>query len=61
MKGFITVTQAMAATQLSRQMLYRLVREGRVQAKRLGWQYFIEQRSLASYCREQGRQLIAQA
>jgi hypothetical protein len=58
MKKFLTITQAMSASRLPRQALYVLVRKGKLRSRRLGWQIFVDQRSLAVYCRERSRAIM---
>jgi len=57
MQNEITVNEAVKRTAYSRQMIYNLVREGKVRSQKRGWQYWLDWRSLAAYCAQHGREL----
>ena len=58
-KREISVTEAVKLSGFSRQQLYNLVRDGIVDARKHGWEYWINRRSLEAYCRSRGRDQAA--
>jgi hypothetical protein len=51
----ITINEARAEYRYSRQQLYNLIERGAVASRKIGWQHFIDRKSLEKYIATEGR------
>jgi len=54
----LSVRDAAQMTGYSRQTIYNLVKDGKIQARKQGWEIWISKRSLLAYCASRKRGVV---
>ena len=55
----ISVSDAQRMSGYSRQIIYNMIRNGSVQAQKLGWEYWLNRKSFEAYCAAHGKRVAA--